>query len=122
MHIFSKAQVTTPFDSGAGELVYEILGRSFPGTTDRHSVAYIHLRPGKASQKHFHPVAEESYYILKGTAHLQIGAEGASLSPGQVVLIPPGQVHQISNPGEEDLEFLAICVPAWEPQNSEYLP
>lgn len=120
MHRFSKEQVLTPFDSGQGEVVYEILGRTFPETTQTHSLAHVVISPGKSSRLHLHPVAEESYYMLKGSARIRVGDELATLIPGQVVLIPPGQIHQIKNTGDEPLEFLAICIPAWEPNNSEY--
>jgi mannose-6-phosphate isomerase-like protein (cupin superfamily) len=121
MHILSKNKVTSPFDSGQGEIVYELLGRTFPGTTENHSVAHVVIASGKSSRLHIHPIAEESYYILQGKARLLIGEEESIVSPGQVVLIPPGKTHQIVNTGLQPLEFLAICVPAWEPGNSVYL-
>jgi len=121
MHILSKDQVTTPFDSGKGEVVFELLGRNFPSTTENHSVAYVVIAPGKSSRLHLHPVAEESYYILRGEAQIRVGDEECALTPGQVVLIPPGKVHQIENQSNGPLEFLAICIPAWEPGNSDYL-
>ena len=40
------------------------------------------------------------------------------LSPGQACLICPPQVHQIFNDGSIDLEFLAVCAPAWTPHDS----
>ena len=40
------------------------------------------------------------------------------LKPGQICLIQPGEVHRVMNKGDEDLEFLAFCVPAWEPEDS----
>ena len=70
---------------------------------------------------HYHPVAEESYYILKGHAKMVLGQEEATLKPGQIVLIPPGTNHKIYNAGKETLEFLVVCVPAWEPGNTVFL-
>jgi mannose-6-phosphate isomerase-like protein (cupin superfamily) len=34
------------------------------------------------------------------------------------VLIEPDEVHQIFNPAKENLVFLAVCVPAWQPEDS----
>jgi mannose-6-phosphate isomerase-like protein (cupin superfamily) len=121
MHVFSKEQVSAPIDNGYGEFVYELLGSDFAEKTEIHSVAHILISPQKSSRLHIHPVAEESYYILSGKAQIHVGEEQAEVSPGQVILIPPGKVHQIKNVGEEPLEFLAICVPAWEPGNTEFL-
>jgi mannose-6-phosphate isomerase-like protein (cupin superfamily) len=41
--------------------------------------------------------------------------------PQQAVLIPPPKPHKISNIGESDLVFLAVCAPAWEPTNTVFL-
>ncbi|GAB4572101.1 MAG: hypothetical protein Kow0077_10640 [Anaerolineae bacterium] len=117
-HIRSKEDCT-PLVSEHGEIVYELMGSAAGGTV-QHSVAHIELPPGKASLKHYHPVAEESYIILKGVALLELDGETFNLSAGQAVAITPGTVHRIANPGPEPLHFLAVCVPAWTPDNSIY--
>jgi mannose-6-phosphate isomerase-like protein (cupin superfamily) len=110
--------ITTPH----GELIRELIGRTATeGSVPRHSVAYIVLPPGKSSLLHYHPEAEESYYILSGWARVLIGEEEVVMAAGTAVLIPAPQPHKITNIGSEDLTFLAICVPAWEPDNSVFL-
>ncbi len=120
MNIVKKNDVS-PVESNHGEIIYELIGLGGGGTTERHSVAHVVIPPGKSSRLHFHPEAEESYYMLSGQAKLAFDAESTIIGPGQIVLIPPNKSHQITNIGSEDLEFLAICVPAWEPANSIYL-
>lgn len=110
----------SPLVSPHGEIVYELLGRA-AGGAQQHSLACIELPPGKASRPHVHPQAEESYYILEGTARLVIDGETSTLTPGQCVAIAPGSVHQIFNDGPATLHFLAVCAPAWTPDNSVYL-
>lgn len=118
MHIYSKAQVSSPLVTKHGEVIYELLGRDFSEGTERHSVAHVVLPPGKSSLLHVHPEAEESYYILKGKARIRVGEEESTLTSGQVVLISSGTPHKISNIGDDKLEFLATCIPAWEPGNT----
>jgi len=118
MHIYSKAHVSSPMVTQHGEIIYELLGRGFSESTERHSVAYVVLPPGKSSLLHVHPEAEESYYILKGKARIRVGEEESTITPEQIVLIPSGKPHKISNFGDDDLEFLATCVPAWESKNT----
>ncbi|MBN1966512.1 MAG: cupin domain-containing protein [Anaerolineae bacterium] len=118
-HIRRKDDVK-PFAAEHGEVVYELSGHAAGGTS-QHSVAYIELPPGKASLKHYHPVAEESYYCLSGTGRLVIDGEPYPLQPGACVALTPGQVHQLFNDGPETLCFLAVCAPAWTPDNSVYL-
>jgi mannose-6-phosphate isomerase-like protein (cupin superfamily) len=110
----------TPLTSEHGEIVYELAGTAV-GSSQQHSLAHIELPPGKASLKHYHPIAEESYYILNGTARLVIDGETFTMTPGQAVVITPEQVHQIFNDGPDVLHFLAVCAPAWTPDNSVYL-
>ena len=121
MHIFSKAQVSSPIITDHGEIIYELLGRNFAEKTELHSVAYVVLPPGKSSLLHSHPAAEESYFILKGTARIRVGMEESMAAAGSVILIPPRKPHKIINVGEAELEFLATCVPAWEPENTVLL-
>jgi mannose-6-phosphate isomerase-like protein (cupin superfamily) len=115
-----NAQKATAFESEHGEVVYELLGASAGGSR-AHSLAQIVIPPGKASLKHYHPVAEESYYILSGTARMEMDGEIAMLGPGDSVIILPNQVHQIVNAGPGDVTLLAVCVPAWTPDNSVFL-
>lgn len=120
MELASK-ESTLALQSKHGEIIYELIGRGIGDSTELHSVAYVVIPPGKSSLLHYHPVAEESYYFLKGKAKLLIENEETIVSPGQAVLIKPTKPHKISSIGETDLEFLAYCVPAWEPTNSVFL-
>ena len=120
MHVLGRQDVV-PLETEHGEVIYELIGRGMGTPTERHSVAYVTIPPGKSSPLHFHPIAEESYFILQAKARMIIDHEQAVLSPGQAVLIPPNHTRQIINIGETDLEFLAFCVPAWEPTNTVFL-
>ena len=79
------------------------------------------------AESSFHPVihphhiiigVDESYWILSGVATLNIDGNIFELTPGEAVLIQPMEVHQISNQTDEALIFLAVCVPAWSPEDS----
>jgi mannose-6-phosphate isomerase-like protein (cupin superfamily) len=115
-----NAQAVKAVESAHGEVVAEVIGNT-AGGSQTYSLAQIVLPPGKASRKHYHPVAEEGYYILSGLARLELDGVTATMGPGDSAAIPPEKVHQIFNDGDEALIFLAICVPAWTPDNSIYL-
>ncbi len=119
MHI-RNAKDIQGYASSHGEIVYELAGHS-AGGSEAHSVAQIILPPGKASLKHYHPVAEESYYILSGTACMEVDGQTTMLGSGDTIAIVPPCVHQIFNAGDVDLVFLAVCAPAWTPDNSIFL-
>jgi mannose-6-phosphate isomerase-like protein (cupin superfamily) len=116
MHI-KNADDMLPFESVHGEIVYEYLGKAAGGAV-QHSLARIVLPPGKASLKHYHPVTEESYYILSGKGRLVMDGETRSVTVGDAVAIPVNVVHQIFNDSNANLVFLAVCTPPWTPDCS----
>ncbi len=117
MYTTSKGLVN-PLTSPGGEIVFELIGRAAEHGGARHSLAHIAIASGGASTRHYHKVTEETYYILCGVATMAIDDQIFALGPGDTCLIQPGEVHQISNPGGDDVEFLAVCAPAWAPGDS----
>jgi len=118
MHIRHPDDIT-PVDTPDGTRVRELVG-NFAGGLASHSVAQITLPAGIASARHYHPTAEESYIVLKGVAHIEVGDETHPAQIGELIAIPPMKPHQIINRGEEDVVFLAICSPAWTPDCSVF--
>ncbi len=82
------------------------------------SLAEARLPPGARTTAHYHPRTEEIYYILTGQGRMQIGDEIQTVGPGDAIAIPPGQVHQITNTGQETLLFLCCCAPAYEHEDT----
>ena len=78
------------------------------------SLAEARLPLGAATAAHFHPLAEEIYYLLEAQGRLQIEDEHRDVGPGDAVAIPPGLRHQITNTGERTLRILCCCAPAYE--------
>ena len=119
MHIRQIKDITQPLRSPLGETVYELVGASqTTGQTNQQSLAYIVIPPCGRSSHHYHLVSEESYFILSGKAQMAIDGELFSLSSGQACLIKPPSQHEITNNGDMDLVFLAVCTPAWTPADS----
>jgi mannose-6-phosphate isomerase-like protein (cupin superfamily) len=101
----------------AGESVQELLGHQAGGAAS-HSLALVTIQPGKSSAPHYHKNSDESYLILTGIASMHIDQAQFELKAGESVLIEPMEVHQIFNHSDEALTFLAVCVPAWYPDDS----
>ena len=119
MHI-TNPHTTTPFVSEHGEIVRELLGSAVGGGL-QHSIAHITIPPGKAALKHYHPVVEESYYILTGQGRMVVDGEEKMLFAGDTIAIPLNAIHQIFNDSETDLIFLAVCAPPWTPDCSVFV-
>ena len=54
----------------------------------------------------------ERYLILEGQGRVEVGDwPPEAVGPGAVVLVPPGVRQRITNIGDADLIFLAVCTP-----------
>lgn len=84
-----------------------------------YSLAHATLKPKEKSLPHKFFEASEVYYILKGRAVMHIDDEAAEVTPGDTIYIPPPAVQWIENTGSDDLEFLCIVDPAWQPDAEE---
>jgi len=79
------------------------------------SIARARVEPGVTTRWHRVNAIAERYVILKGKALVEVGdLQPQEVSPGDVVLIPPSCRQRITNLGEDDLVFLAICSPRFQ--------
>ena len=81
------------------------------------SIAKARVEPNVATTWHQLKGVTERYCILEGTGLIEIGNETPKqISVGDVVIIPPMTRQRISNMGNTDLIFLAICNPRFTPE------
>jgi mannose-6-phosphate isomerase-like protein (cupin superfamily) len=78
------------------------------------SLAEARLPVGASTQEHFHPRAEEIYFITHGSGKIRIEAETRDVRAGDAIAISPGQKHKLWNTGSETLRLLCCCAPAYE--------
>jgi len=78
------------------------------------SLAEARLAPGASTREHYHPKAEEIYYITQGAGRIRIEGEFREVKAGDAIAIPPGQKHKLWNLGQDTLRLLCCCAPAYE--------
>jgi len=78
------------------------------------SLAEARLPVGGATQEHYHPLAEEIYYITHGTGRIRIESEELEVVVGDAIAIRPGQKHKLWNCGNDQLRLLCCCSPGYE--------
>ena|SRR5437899_741775 len=79
------------------------------------SLAEARLLVGASTQEHYHPQAEEIYYITHGSrGRMRIKGETRDVQAGDAIAIPPGQRHKLWNTGPETLRLLCCCAPGYE--------
>ncbi len=100
----------TPFTTKDGSTIRSLLD-STNAPVEKQSLAEATLPTGAATDRHFHKVSEELYFIQEGSGIMEIEGETRSVSPGDAILIPPGTWHQIR--ATEALRFLCCCAPPY---------
>lgn len=79
------------------------------------SIARARVEPGNTTRWHSLEGISERYIILEGQGLVEVGEQVSEMvSPGDVVIIQPGQRQRITNQGSDDLIFLAICSPPFD--------
>jgi mannose-6-phosphate isomerase-like protein (cupin superfamily) len=112
MDIKSLATVP-PFITLDGSEIRELLAHRNSAIRNQ-SLAEARLPVGASTQEHYHPRAEEIYYITHGQGRIRIEAEVQEISAGDAIAIPPGSKHKLWNTGGEVLRWLCCCAPAYE--------
>ncbi len=75
-------------------------------------IARARVTPGVTTCWHLLKKSEERYCIISGTGVVEIGTLAAQqVGVGDVVVIPAGCRQRITNTGQDDLLFLALCTP-----------
>jgi mannose-6-phosphate isomerase-like protein (cupin superfamily) len=84
------------------------------------SIARARVQPGVTTRWHRLKGIAERYVILSGTGCVEIGSLASEeVAPGDVVLIPPECRQRITNNGDQELIFLAICTPRFRQEAYE---
>ena len=78
------------------------------------SLAEARIPVGGATMEHYHPKAEEIYYITQGCGRIKLGQAEREVRAGDAIAIPPGQAHKLWNTGDEPLRLLCCCAPGYE--------
>ena len=102
-----------PFITKDGSEIRELLAHRNSAIRNQ-SLAEARLPVGASTQEHFHPRAEEIYFITRGAGKIRIEGETREVRAGDAIAIPPGQKHKLWNTGAETLRLLCCCAPAYE--------
>ena len=99
-----------PMDGGRGEKV-KLVNTSLG--THNVDVHLNRLKPGAQRGKiHRHTNADNVYIVKRGEGSLTVGDETHVIREDDVIFIPAGMKHSLSNVSEEVLEIFEIYAPA----------
>ena len=64
--------------------------------------------PGSHILPHSHATSVEVYVVRRGLCELIVNGQGHTMRPGDVLLMEPGDVHELTNHGPEPFELLVF--------------
>ena len=105
------------FIAGDASILRELLHPDKADLKISYSLAHAKVNPGQTTRKHRLNGASEVYYIIKGKGIMEINGEQQEVQAGCAVYIPPDAEQSIQNTGEEDLNFICLVDPAWQPEH-----
>ena len=108
-----KIDEAIPFITRDGSEIRELLAHR-NSVIRNQSLAEARLPVGGSTQEHYHPQAEEIYFITAGVGRIRIEGDTREIKAGDAIAILPGQKHKLWNIGGETLKLLCCCAPAYE--------
>ena len=106
-----------PFTTKDGSTIRSILDRT-NAPAQNQSLAEARVAAGGTTQRHYHRLAEEFYFILEGRGTMEIDGETRVVGPGDGIVIPPGARHTIA--ADEALRFLCRCAPPYAHEDTYF--
>lgn len=105
-----KYSEQVPFTTKDGSTIRSLLDLSNAPVRNQ-SLAEASLPPGCSTERHYHKLSEEFYYVTEGSGWMEVDGETLEIVAGDAVLIPAGAWHQIT--ATEALSFLCCCAPPY---------
>ena len=106
-----------PFTTKDGSTIRSLLDLSNAPVLNQ-SLAEASLPAGGETERHFHKLSEEIYYLLTGRGLMEIDGVEREVGPGDAVLVPAGAWHQIR--AIEPLGFLCCCSPPYAHEDTYF--
>ena len=69
------------------------------------SLLEVELAPHGGNFMHYHTEFSESFEVLEGELHLQVGEEFLTLQPGEFAVAQPGEYHRFYSLSDEPIRF-----------------
>jgi mannose-6-phosphate isomerase-like protein (cupin superfamily) len=89
-----------------------LVGGLSPVNAAAFSMGYVTLEPNGGQVPWHNQEQEEVYFVLEGAGEMCLGDERRTIAGGQLVYIPPGVFHQMTNIGDTPLKMIYCYGPA----------
>lgn len=89
-----------------------LVGKGHPIEAKGFCMGHVTLDPRGGQVPWHNQESEEVYFVIEGTGEICLGTERRALCTGQMVYIPPGTFHQLTNVGDTPLRMMYCYAPA----------
>ena len=80
---------------------------------DQLAVTWVDVAPGGRQIPHHHPEVQ-IYVIVKGRGTMRVGKIEREVTAGELIYVPSGEVHGITNSGDTLLSYVSAATPAFD--------
>lgn len=111
----------------ARRLTQNLVGGMSPVQCDNFAMGFVTLEPNGGQVPWHNQEQEEVYFVVSGKTEMCLGEERMEMKAGQIVHIPTGVYHQMTNIGDETATFIYCYGPAgdvahWKQELAGNLP
>jgi len=112
-----KRDEQAPFITKDGSTIRSLLDLTNAPVRNQ-SLAEATLPEGGETERHYHKVSEEFYFVLAGAGTMEIDGEERVVESGDSILIPIGAWHQIK--AVKPMRFLCCCAPPYAHEDTYF--
>ena len=94
------------------------LFRKVVHTGECSQLVVMSVPPGGEVGMEDYPHTDLIFFILKGKAKMIVNSQSRTTRKYEVIFIPAGELHNLTNAGQDDLKLLAIYAPPEYLENS----
>jgi mannose-6-phosphate isomerase-like protein (cupin superfamily) len=98
-----------------------MLVRGKKNPANKLDLRILEIEQGTCTSKHYHVQSESVFYVLEGTAELEVQSTIVVLSVGDVVVVEPNEIHLIRNTGTSKCILIEAMSPPFTKKDIFYL-
>jgi mannose-6-phosphate isomerase-like protein (cupin superfamily) len=78
---------------------------------DDVSIIQERMPAGTSEKMHYHKLSRQFFFVLDGTATMELDGDRVVVEKNQGLEMPPGVLHRLCNESRVELSFLVFSVP-----------
>jgi mannose-6-phosphate isomerase-like protein (cupin superfamily) len=115
--VVNQLSAQKSFTTADGSTIRSILDAT-NAPVENQSLAEASLPAGGETQRHYHKLSEEIYFVLEGKGVMEVDGALREIGAGDAILIPPTAWHQVK--ATTVIRFLCCCAPVYSHEDTYF--